>query len=161
MSRSLRARRTTLSASAVAVILAGCGNAQHATRAQFVAQADPICKQAAAERAAANAAIPNTGAGPRKDMPILARVAPSVAADEHQAVNRLRALRAPASLAHDWRNLLAGIQELANDTTRLAAAAKADNFRAVQAIDASGRQLDSRLSLIAARDGFAFCGRTS
>jgi hypothetical protein len=148
-------------AAILAIAAAGCGSSGGSARAQLVAQADPVCKQVAAQRLAANTAVGKVGTSTAKTLQALARLAPAVAVDEHQAVARLRALKAPSSLADDWQLLLTGMQQLADDTTRIAADSKAKNYKEVEAITSSGRRLRQQLTVIAARDGFSYCGRTS
>ena len=146
---------------ALAVAVGGCGSQEAAARARLVAQADPICKQVYASRLAANATLPNSLTVTLGALQALARVAPGVAAYQHQAVDRLRTLKAPASLAHAWQEMLAGMQQLADDTTQLGLDAKAKDIKDTQLVISSGRALRKRLTVIAARDGFAYCGRTS
>ena len=86
MSRKYRA--AVLIAMAM-TLAAGCGS-QGATRAGLVAQADPICKQIAQRRAAANATVPSSLTTISQELPALAKVAPGVASYEQHAVARLR-----------------------------------------------------------------------
>jgi hypothetical protein len=156
---------------AVAAVLAvGCGGTSHSSttttsakssRTAFVAQADPICKQVAARRSAANAALNKVAHSPSKQLELLARLAPPIAVDEHAAVEKLRTLKPPTALAHDWQQMLGGMQQLADDTSKTAADAKAKQLKGVETITASGRQVRQQLTAIASRDGFAYCGRTS
>jgi hypothetical protein len=144
-----------------ALAAAGCGSQQANGHTQLVAQADPICKQVAAKRSAANSALPSSLVAPKQTLQVLARVAPGVAAYEHDAVRRLRALSPPASLAQDWQEMLAGMQRLANDTSTIGYDAKAKKFDKAHQVVVSGRKLQERLNVIATRDGFAYCGRAS
>jgi hypothetical protein len=154
-------------AAAIALALAGCGSSDSgnstgtvdsAAAKHLVAEADPICKQIAVKREAANASLHGTS---KSTLEKLAQLAPKVSVTEHQAVARLRTLTPPSALADDWRQILTGIEKLANDTTQIGVDAKADNLSKVEALTASGRTLREHLSTIAARDGFAYCGRTS
>jgi hypothetical protein len=146
----------------VAIAAAGCGSSGSSpTRQSFVAQADPICKQVSSERSAANAAVNKVSPSTTKELIVLAKVAPSVAADEEQAVVKLRALTPPSSLSGSWNTLLAGMKQLADDATHTAVDAKAGKLEEVKSITASGRQLRQQLTAIATRDGFVYCGRTS
>lgn len=147
---------------AAVAVVAGCGASQtHTANQAFVAKADPICKQISVERTAANAALSKAGYSNTKALKILARVAPGVASDEQQAVTRLHALQVPSSLTADWQRLLTGIQQLASDAQQIAVDAKANNLNGVKSLTASGRQVRKRLTTIAVRDGFVYCGRTS
>jgi hypothetical protein len=151
-----------LALAATAVIAAGCGSSHPSARAQLVAKADPICRLIAEKRAATNKEINSarTLTGPNT-LKIIARTAPGVAAYETQAVAQLRTIPAPASLAGDWNEMLAGLQQLANDTALLGKAAKTNNVKQGEAVVASSRKTRQRLTQIATRDGFTYCGRTS
>jgi hypothetical protein len=144
----------------VAVAMAGCGG--QTARGRFVAQADAICKQVAARRLAANAALSKAGSkSSTHALDALAQIAPGVGAYEHDAVLRLSALKAPASMAQEWQKMLAGIDRLASNTTRLGADAKAKNVKAGQALLVNSQRVHQELTTLAARDGFTYCGRTS
>lgn len=144
----------------VAVVIAGCGSTKTLTRAQLVAKADPICASASAERAKANARLgaATSLAGP-KVLATLAETAPTVAAYESQGIAKLRKLNAPASLAHDWQSMLAGLQKLANDTAQLGAYAKEKDLAEAERLLASSKSTRKQLLVIAVRDGFTNCGR--
>jgi hypothetical protein len=146
-----------------ALAVAGCGGAgsKTLTRAELVAHADPVCKQVSTRRTAANEELSKAGATSAKGLRLLARVAPGIATYEHQAVDQLRALKAPATLTSDWQQLLAGMQTLADDAAQIGVEAKADKLKKVESITSSGRSVREKLTTIASRDGFAYCGRTS
>jgi hypothetical protein len=145
-----------------AILATGCGGSSGTpSRNHFVAQADPICKQIAERRAAANAALNKARGTTVEQLEVLTQVAPSIAADEDQAIARLRKLKAPGALAHSWQEMLTGMQKLANDDLRLHLDAKANNFKAVQSVIASGDKVRERITAIATSAGFAYCGRTS
>lgn len=91
----------------------------------------------------------------------LARVAPGVASFEHQAVGRLQALIPPSSIKADWQQILAGMQQLADDNTQLTSYAQAGNVKAAELLVSASRLLRRRLAAIAARDGLTYCGRAS
>jgi hypothetical protein len=143
-----------------AIVAAGCGSSSSTpTRKSLVAAADPICKRVSVKRNAANEAVTKAGSQ-AKELQVLARLAPGIAEEEHEAVAKLRSLKAPAKLANDWKAMLKGLQELANYTTEIAAHAKANNLKAVEAVTSSGQTVRLQLTVIASRDGFAYCGRT-
>jgi hypothetical protein len=146
---------------ALATLAAGCGGGG-SHPAGLVAQADPICKQVATRRTAANAALSATkDASSKRRLALLARLAPEIEAIEQQAVEKLRALKPSSAQSSDWKRLLAGIEQLTSDTGKLASAAKAGNENEVKKVDTSGRTLREELTAIAARDGFQYCGRES
>jgi hypothetical protein len=148
---------------AVAVIAAaGCGSQAAASpRAHLIAQADQICKQVATLRAADNKEVHNASTSAAKLLDALTRLAPVAAAYERQAVDRLRTLTVPASLTHDWQEMLAGIQQLANENTELASNAKSKNIKGVQLVSSRSAKERQQLAALATRDGFTYCGRTS
>jgi hypothetical protein len=145
------------------VALTGCGGSSPTTltRAELVAHADPVCKQVSARRSAANDELTKAGATSAKGLQLLARVAPGIAAYEHQAVDQLRTLKAPTTLTSEWRQMLTGMQTLADDTSQIGVEAKANKLKKVESITSSGRSVREKLTTIAARDGFTYCGRTS
>ena len=158
----------------LAVILAGCGGSQTLTgphtaagahaisgaQKELIAKADPICAKASAKRAAANASL-GTGASlsSPKTLFAIAQTGPGVAAAEKQAVAKLRELKAPASLEHDWQTLLAGLQTLARATAKLTAYAKENNPQGAKELVAGTQSTRTQLLAIATRDGFTNCGR--
>jgi hypothetical protein len=150
-----------------ALLTAGCGgssnNGSGSTTGSkgFIAQADPICKQVSDVRTAANEAVNKASPSKTKELTVLARVAPGVASDEQHAVSKLRALQPPSSLSGDWNVLLNGMQTLASDASRIGSDAKAKKLTNVESLTKSGRTLRQRLTAIATRDGFTYCGRTS
>lgn len=144
----------------LAILAAGCGGGGK-SGAGLVAQADPICKQVAAKRALANAALHLKGNTRARELAVLAEVAPGIAVYEQDAVERLRALKPSAAQSRDWKKLLAGIEQLAGDTHQIAVAAKAKDYNGVTRIVNDGRALRQELSVIAARNGFKYCGITS
>jgi ABC-type enterochelin transport system substrate-binding protein len=150
-------------AALAAILLAACGSSSHSTltRAELVAQADPICKQVAVSRKAANDALSKVGSSTSKELRLLARVAPGVATLELQAVERLRSLKPQSSLSHEWQQLLDGMHQLASDAVTIGADAKANKLKSIESITSAGKKLRERLTTIASRNGFTYCGRTS
>jgi len=161
--------RLTLAFVAVAaVILSGCGSSGGSSsssssatvslsKAGLIAQADPICKEVTIKREVANKAL----AAAKDSLSAVAKAAPEIAADEQQAIVRLRALQAPTALAGDWRTMLAGMQRLATETRELGTLAKSGNTAEAKKVTEGGRQIRKSLATIAARDGFQYCGLTS
>ncbi len=126
-----------------------------------MAQADPICKQVAARLSAANAQVPRSPFLAKKTLKVIARLAPGMAAYENQALERLRRLHAPSSVAGDWQQLLAGMQRLAADTSEVGVDARAHEFNQAHAVTLGARALRQRLATVAGRDGFTYCGLRS
>jgi hypothetical protein len=157
-----RKLRLALIAAVVAIAAAGCGSSSGPlTKAQLVGQADPICEQIAIQRSHADAAANKPGFSSAKILQVLARVAPPVAKLEHEAIARLRTLKQPASMTSDWQKLLAGMEQLADDATQIGVRAKANDYKDVVSLNASGRKVREDITKIATRDGFTYCGRTS
>ena len=150
--------RVAFSIAALAAVAAtGCGSqAAAGGPSHVISQADAVCKQVEARSAAINASLSKVRSQQMKE---IAKVAPGFSQFELQAVERLRALAVPASLAGEWRELLAGMQQLAVDTARLGVAAGAGNSKGMEAINASGQPIRSRLEGIAQHVGFKYCGR--
>jgi flagellar biosynthesis/type III secretory pathway M-ring protein FliF/YscJ len=146
--------------------MSGCGGsgpapATVAAHAQFVTQADAICRQIATKRTATNSAVASAGSSPNKQLRVIARLGPAVVAEEQNAMNRLRALKAPSSLAHAWGQLLTGMQTLTDDAAHIAIDAKRGDVKAVEALTSSGRKVRQHLTPTAALQGFRYCGRES
>jgi len=150
-------------AAALAAAPAGCGGTSTAhtlTRAQLIARADPICASASEERAKANARLRGaTSLSSPQTLATLAETASSVAVYENQGIATLRKLSAPASLARDWRSMLAGLQQLANATAQLGTYAKEKNVKAAEQLLTSTSSTRAQLLVLANRDGFRSCGR--
>ncbi len=145
-----------------AVLATGCGgtgSTKTLTRAQLIAQADPICASASAKRKEARARLGKAAsfASPQA-LTTIAKTAPGLAAYEREAVSKLGRLNAPTSLAHDWQSMLAGLQRLANDTAQLGAYAKEKNVKQAEKLTSGSESTRKQLLAIAGRDGFKNCG---
>lgn len=175
----MRVTSSTVSAAPVVALVvlacvlacAGCGSQSqagsgHTTpvaqaghgRSKLVAAADPVCKRVAERRKADNEAVRAASKSSAETLHVLARLAPGLAAEQHSLARFLSTQKPGASEAHDWQAMVAGVRQLADDTTQIAAAAKTSDLAAVHSIDASGRLVQKRLAVIAARDGFTYCG---
>jgi hypothetical protein len=149
-------------AALIALAAAGCGSGSHQpSSSPLVAAADPICQKVNANSAKANAQLRKASKSTAGQLRVLARVAPTIAAEEHTAVDQLGALKQSGSQSEDWHTLLLGMRELADDSSKLATAAKAKDAGAIQAIVAGGVKIEQKLAVVAEREGFAYCGRTS
>ena len=164
MAQNRRPAISVLAVLAIAMLSAlGCGSSQTTGggSSTLIAQADPICRQVAARRAAANAALRESRPSTAKSLLVLAHIAPNVAVYEHQAIDRLSSLKPPAALSSDWQQMLAGMQKLADYAARLGPYARSHNVKGIRALDADGKRIREQLTVIATRDGFTYCGRTS
>jgi len=162
--------RLTAAAAVIALVLAGCGSSgragapaatairstptksgasnESAGPSRLIARADAVCRQVNRQLIAAPASL---------DASQIARDAPRNAALERRAVAQLRKLTPPASLARDWRQILAYRQTLAGQLVELAKYVKALDVRHVQALAASKKQTHRKLAGLAIRDGFKDC----
>ena len=145
----------------IALAAAGCGSSQPHKISALVTTADPVCHKVSVKREAANAALHEASSSTTKSLQVLAKVAPGIALVEHNAVAVLSKLKPSASEATEWDAILLGMRLLAEDTTKLATAAKADDIAEVHSIDANGKQLQEKLAVIAKRNGFSYCGVSS
>jgi hypothetical protein len=160
---SHKPRPFLLAAAASAALLAGCGGSGDGpslTRAQLIARATPICQQTINRATEAGKTLA-AATSPAAELRTLATSAPALAAVQSRAVAQLRKLNPPASLARDWRSLLAGLQQLAEGTARIGADARTEGIRAVEAVAAAGRAPRTRILAIGARDGLGICARAN
>jgi asparagine N-glycosylation enzyme membrane subunit Stt3 len=141
----------------VALIAAGCGGSTSTPKSKLIASADAICKPLNARRKEANkqvGAVTSAAA-----LPKVARIAPGLATDEHSALAELRKLTAPTKLAGSWQKILAGMQELADNTAKLGEDASAGDLKSVEGVIHVDQQKERELIAVAANAGFAHCGR--
>jgi hypothetical protein len=152
--------RSTLVLAAVAtLLLAGCGSQKSTSKSRMISRADAICQPLNAQRKAGNKSVGAvTGI---KRMLKIAQIAPGLATSEHRAVAELRALTAPAALAATWQQILAGTQQLADNTVKLGAYAKVYDLKHVESVIHSDQQSERALAAIATKAGFKHCGRTA
>ena len=117
---------------------------------QLIARADAVCKRLNNEIAATPPGM--------QDSPLkLSRNALQHAALERKAVSDLSRLTPPASLAHDWAQILADTRRLAAELTTLGRYWKLDEKQRISALGASKKHIHTELSAIASHDGFKDC----
>jgi hypothetical protein len=153
-------------ASVIAALMAGCGGsgAGHTgplTHAQLIAKATPICNASIKKQSEAATQLRKTNASGEALLEALAKSAPGLASSQSQSVSQLRELTPPASLAHDWQSLLAGLQRLAEGTAKIGANAKKKDLPAVEQAVSAGNATRSQLLNLASHDGFGTCGRAN
>jgi len=136
---------------AVALTAAGCGGStssngsKQLTRAELIAKADAICKRANAERAA----MPSIRT--RSDYAI---VLPRVATNNDAAIAELARLTPPASMASDWKQIIASERTLTRYMRTFSKNVASYDIRATRALV---HQADSvRQSMIATAQGAGF-----
>jgi hypothetical protein len=115
----------------------------------FIARADAICRRLNAEIAKAKSK--NTS------LSEIARVAPSNAALEQAAVGELAGLTPPASIAREWRQIVAYRRTLAAELLTLGKDAKAKDSAGVQALAESKKSVHKKLSALGTKAGFKDC----
>lgn len=133
---------------ALATGVAGCGSTQPLTRAQLVSKADKICAQVH-DRVRA--------VGPAKTPQQLSVLAHKLAGFEQQQIESMRKLKPPASLASDWKQMVEGAQEIAEDAGTLSTDLQLKKEKqAGEALKQIGK-VEQRLDPIVKRDGFSSC----
>lgn len=165
MARKLRFFAVLFACAIPIVLVDGCGGSggsspEAAVRAQFIAQADPICRQVNAKRVAFNASLGYaTSLSKSRTRSAIEREVPALVAYERQALVQLQALKAPTSMAANWQAILSGLRQISTNTGRLVSYAKSNNVKASARIAPLDRGIWLKLLPIAAREGFAHCGR--
>lgn len=155
--RATGARLCACSGVTVALLLlAGCGGStgtpvakESAASASVIASADAICRRVNAKLVVA---LPK-----HFSMRAVASVSPRNAALEQKAVSELAELDPPASIAREWRQVIAYRSELANELTQLGRAAKAGNMAAVKRLAASKTSVRKKLFALGQHLGFSAC----
>ena len=117
----------------------------------MIAGADAICGRLNAKFAAGKA----TSLRVRE----IARLAPSRAALERTTATELSKLTPPASIASDWRQIIAYRKTLAEELVKLGQDAKLNDAAGIRALAASKKRVHGQLLSTATRDGFKDCSR--
>jgi hypothetical protein len=119
------------------------------TRGELIAKADAICYRVNTERASnrirSNASI--------------ATSVPRVAAYEREAFAELSRLVPPASMASDWKQLVAAATALAADTKKVGEYAQAGNLNGAGGSLAASNLDIQKMLAVAHRDGFKDCAQ--
>jgi hypothetical protein len=145
-------RMGALALSAIALTAPGCGkSSKPLTRAQLISQADAICKRV-------NTKLKTSNINSKQD---IVRLVPKLAAYEQQALAELGKLVPPASLANDWKTIVAGAQTLADNTAKLGEYAKANNLKAARGLISSSEKVQQQVQATAKRDGFKECSQNA
>lgn len=119
------------------------------SKAQFIAQADAICKAVNAELASV-AAQSGTAAE-------VQRIVPRHAAIERRGLAKLTGLTPAASLARAWKSILGDRQTLIGQLGELVSDTKRKDTAAMQALTASKKKVHDRLHTTARAAGFKDC----
>lgn len=119
------------------------------TRAQLIARGDAICYRLNVRRA-------STRIGKPQDYE---RLIPQLAAYELAAANEMGEITPPASMAHDWQQMVAGSHTIAEVTGHFHRYVDATNDKKALPFDIIlGKGID-QLTKAAKRAGFKECGR--
>lgn len=148
-----RTQLAALALAATTLSATGCGESPKTTtltHAELIAKADPICARVNAKRASSTIRS-------REDY---ARLVPPLAAYEQTAVAELGKLIPPASMASDWKQVVAGAQTLANNTAKLGEYAKANNLAASRTLFSTDAKAQEQMLAAAKRIGFKDCAQT-
>jgi hypothetical protein len=130
----------------------GCGESDKPlTRAQLLARADATCRRINNKLSTGNGA---------KTPQQLSRAASQLVSYEQKGLAELSKLIPPASMASDWKAIIAGAQTLADDTVKVVERVKVEkNFNGVHALVAEISRVQARTVAIAKRDGFTDCSQ--
>jgi hypothetical protein len=115
---------------------------------RFIAVADRVCRRVNDEL---------TAAPSQRELRGVASSARHNVHIERRAITELGKLTPPASLAGDWRQLIAYRARLAEELAKLGQSAQAGDAAGVRALAASKKLVHEQLSQLAARDGFKDC----
>ncbi len=119
------------------------------THAQLIAAGDAICAQANTKRRAVVIITP-------KD---LARNLPQIAIYDNTETNELGELVPPASMAHQWAQILADFQAVGEYVSTMAQDSQANNLTSVRTLYPKGEASHQKLIAIAKQAGFKRCSR--
>jgi hypothetical protein len=120
-------------------------------QAQFITQADSVCRRINSEIAAIKAK--STSAAE------VIRVVPRTLAIEQGGAAALERLTAPGSLASAWQRMLAYRRELARELEQLLEDAKQNDGTSVKPLGAAKRRAHVGLSKTARANGFNDCAK--
>lgn len=130
------------------VTVAGCGGAKPLTRAQLVSHADALCTQVHAEM---------KKMGPAKTPHDLALVAKKLAGFEQQQLESMRKLKPPAAMSSDWKQMIEGAEDIAEDAGTISADVQLKKSNAAgEALKQIG-SVEQHIAPIVERDHFTSC----
>jgi len=118
---------------------------------QLVARADAICRRLNTEIVATNPS--------KLQIRKIVSLTPQRVALERTALKELSKLAPPASIARDWRQMMAYRKTLIEELIRLGRYAKANDTQSIKSLAVSKKRVHQRLFATATRDGFKDCAR--
>ena len=137
-----------LAALALGIAVAGCGSTKPLTRAQLVSHANALCTQVQTKM---------KQAGPAKTTQELAQLADKLASFEQHQLESMRKLKPPSSLAADWKQMIEGAEEIAEDAGTLSTDVQLKKEKAArEALQRIGN-VEQHIPPLAKRDGFTSC----
>lgn len=139
-----------LSVALAAVVVAGCGGSSTLSRADFVKQANAVCKRV-------NTKI--TSAGQATSAADVVRIGPAVVAAERKGLVDLRKLKPPKSLQADWTKILADLNLLTDNANKLVTAARKNDSAGAQQAANDSTQRQAEIDKLAGRDGLTNCAQ--
>lgn len=131
-----------------AVALAGCGSAKPLTRAQLASHADALCAQVHAEV---------KSSGPAKTPQDFVRLTKKLAGFEQHALESMRSLTPPPALASDWKHMIEGAEEVAEDVGSLSTDAQLKKEKGEREALEHVLSVEKRITPIVEKDGFTEC----
>jgi hypothetical protein len=141
------------------MLATGCGGTSKSlTRTELIAKADPVCRRINAEITYYTNLTPSNS----QDLvsaSAVARAAPRISLTEHAAQASLEKLTPPSAMAGDWKQIVAGVQTLAEDTQQLGVSIQAKNTSRTIALTSSASGTLQRVHTLAAQDGFHDCAK--
>jgi hypothetical protein len=140
---------------AAAISATGCGGSSKSSdtgtgsKTELIAKADAICH-------GVNERLSSTRIGSADDY---ARLLPSLAAYRQTAADELGKLTPPASMAADWKQIVADAHTLAAEVAKIGEVAKTKDFNATAALVKKASGVQAHLASIAARNGVKECNK--
>ena len=142
--------RRALVGAVVALVVAACGGGGGTSKADYVEQANAVCRDAAKQVAALR--IPG-----RADVTAMPKAAARVVAVQRRALDRLRAIKPPKSDRTEIAKWVALVDQTIDQADLSAAAQKHGEIQRAIAANANGTALDHRADEIARAYGLRMC----
>ena len=138
-----------LAAASSLTLLAGCGGEEPLSRAEYVKQADAICKDYTARL---------DGLEAPKDVKDVERLAEQTRPLVEAELGKLRGLEAPKDIAGDANDAYDLLEQQLPKIDQLVAAARANDEKRINAIAVSAGKLDDAATAKATGIGLKVCG---
>jgi hypothetical protein len=144
-------RAVVAAALGTSLLAGGCGGStKPLTRAQLLSKADATCRRINSELSAVNA----------KSSESSAHAISVLVSYEQKGLAELSKLIPPASMASDWKAILAGAQTVANDTLKLLERVNVEKDpKAVHSLLVETSKVQEHVLAITQRDGFKDCAQ--